>query len=1303
MWFFPSLRIAVCPISPISKSMSRTAIADVVCLYNGRIPHTLDFIRQCAADDCVHHVFALYNEEAIPLVVGKTTFIRAKHPYSSAAWRALAEKLGSPWTCCCLTTHKVELGYRCLARMLQMADNTDAAWLYSDRSDADGPHPVIDYQAGSLRDDFDFGPLTLVRTRLIADFLKEEASRHIQVAFPYGLRLFASRHGGIVHLRENLYKETQTDLRTSGEKQFDYVNPANRSVQVEMERVCTEHLKAIDAWLSPEEYDPFPSPETVTGSSGYPVEASVVIPVRNRERTIADAVCSALEQQTVFAYNVIVVENHSTDGTGRVLEAFRGDSRVVVLRPARTDLGIGGCWDLAIRSPYCGRYAVQLDSDDLYSAPDVLARIVDCFRKENAAMVIGSYRMVDFNLHTLPPGLIAHKEWTDENGRNNALRINGLGAPRAFRTSLLRATGFPNTSYGEDYAMGLALSRRYRIARIYDELYLCRRWEGNSDAALSIEKQNLNNLYKDGLRTAELAARRRLIAGWNKKITTEEMENFFDGQLQDWEETANRFRELHTEAMIKSLETEDYRLAVQFNPARIVSTAAHVDSQSIKARPCFLCDANRPAAQHVMEIEGTLQLLVNPYPILPVHFTLPTRRHQPQRFAVFSHILPELALRVKGLLLFSNGAHSGASAPDHAHLQAGAGGNVPLVRDWKNYVYKLKKLCAESDGDMSAERDEQTDFTGIYLLKGYACPAFVVLADCPESCSRLTDRVLALLPVRADSAEPDINVLCWSQAPTVLLPRHLVCVIFPRRKHRPACYAASGSEQMLISPGALDMGGLLITPRRCDFERITGEKAAAILREVSLPQEEVEGLAQKLCKADGHPHLATKPLMSDLPGREPSVSVGLMRSTVLHFTLNAPYMAKGMQVEGPQEVEVHDGAILWNGIRYSELLFTPLKKKGSFTLRGVTIGRDFHWQQEQVQTFSGQLRIIIDEDQLLAINILSVEAYLTSVISSEMNATSSLELLKSHALISRSWLLKQMQRRKNGKSSEGHTTLARKKGEYVRWHDQSDHTLFDVCADDHCQRYQGVTRSMLTNVQRAVHDTRGEVLTDETDSICDTRFSKCCGGITERYSTCWDDTDYPYLQPVRDAEASDTLPDLTDERQAEEWIRNAPAAFCHTDDQKLLAQVLNDYDLETLDFFRWKTTLPQAQAARLIAERTGCDLGHIKQLVPETRGASGRILRLKIIGTKGELIVGKELEIRRLLSESHLYSSAFVVDRVGVSSDGIPGSFVLTGAGWGHGVGLCQIGAAVMAEKGYDYKQILTHYYPQTRIRKLYL
>ena len=437
--------------------------------------------------------------------------------------------------------------------------------------------------------------------------------------------------------------------------------------------------------------------------------------------------------------------------------------------------------------------------------------------------------------------------------------------------------------------------------------------------------------------------------------------------------------------------------------------------------------------------------------------------------------------------------------------------------------------------------------------------------------------------------------------------------------------------------------------------------------------------------------------------KEPEINVGIVSAKEIHFTLNGQFFAKGETVSDNQVVSFSEGGILWNENQYRELTFTPLEENNSFSLYDVTIGLNYHWERQETQVFSGTLRLVVDEDKIVAINILPVEDYLTSVISSEMNANSSLELLKAHAVVSRSWLFAQIEKRKALKGKdEGFFSFIKTKEEYIRWYDREDHTIFDVCADDHCQRYQGITKATNSTVAEAVQATRGRLLM-YGKKICDARFSKCCGGATEEFEYCWEDKHYPYLTSVRDAEEEENLPfpDLTKEEEAEHWIHKAPKSFCDTHDKKILSQILNNYDQETTDFYRWKVRYTQAELAELIRTKTKSDYGDIIDLIPVQRGPSGRICKLKIVGTLKTLTIGKEMEIRRTLSDSHLFSSAFVVDK-GEIKEGIPQWFILSGAGWGHGVGLCQIGAAVMGEKGYSYEEILLHYYKGAEIRKFY-
>lgn len=440
------------------------------------------------------------NLPTLPLIV-------AKQITATETIRQIASDAKADYVLLYLKPLPLQIGYLALERMAQIADDTQAAMLYTDSYRiVDGTkkkHPLIDYQKGSLRDDFDFGSLMLFRTSILKE-LVPEMKEDFKFAGLYDLRLKISQKYDIIHINEYLYSELEIDHRASGEKIFDYVDPKNRAVQLEMEQVCTSHLKAIDAYLEPN------FGEISFHYAAFPVEASVIIPVFNRVKTIEDAIQSVLQQKTNFSFNLIIIDNHSTDGTSDIIRQYESDKRLIHLIPDRFDLGIGGCWNVGIDHQQCGKFSVQLDSDDVYSDENTLQTMVDAFYEQHCGMVVGSYRMTNFDMQTIPPGVIDHREWTEENGRNNALRINGFGAPRAFYTPLLRQIHVPNTSYGEDYALGLAISRQYRIGRVYDVVYLCRRWEENSDAALDVEKMNMHNLYKDRIRTWEVQARQQM-------------------------------------------------------------------------------------------------------------------------------------------------------------------------------------------------------------------------------------------------------------------------------------------------------------------------------------------------------------------------------------------------------------------------------------------------------------------------------------------------------------------------------------------------------------------------------------------------------------------------------------------------------------------------------------------------------------------------------------------------------------------------------------------------------------------------
>ena len=1214
------------------------------------------------------------------------TFVVIDRMESSNTVMSIAENTDADYLLLCTRMASVRWGLYALERFLRTADDMGAVMVYSDHYSLEEgaltKHPAIDYQAGSLRDDFDFGSLWLIKSQALLDYVAQTDRVDYQYAGLYDLRLYLSRKGEIFHLNEYLYTEAELDTRKSGEKQFDYVNPRNREVQIEMERACTAHLEKVGAIVDTNFYR-----QPDFDEQDFACEASVVIPVFNREKTIADAVKSALSQKTNFPYNVIVVNNHSTDSTGEILDSI-DDGRLIQIVPGRTDLGIGGCWNVAVNSDHCGKFAVQLDSDDLYSSPKTLQKIVDAFHEQKAAMIIGSYRMCDFDLNTLPPGLIDHKEWTEDNGCNNALRINGLGAPRAFFTPLVRQIQFPNTSYGEDYALGLAFSRRYRIGRIYDELYLCRRWGGNSDAALSVERVNANNLYKDRLRTMELKARQQMLQGKADIMEDSSISRFFNRQLEMWEDARHRFRDLkHVE--VRQLSDQ---LKVQFNPARIVSTGAKIDKHTLGERPCFLCERNRPKEQMTKQIDDHFQLLVNPFPILPVHFTIPATKHQPQ--SIYRHYgeMHRLLSLHSELMVFYNGPKCGASAPDHLHFQAGTSGVLPLQTNWQRLSRSLTDVISLNDEEK------------ISVLSDFLVPAFVIISKSEDSDEELFHRLYRSMPMRGDESEPMMNIIAWRKGD------EFISVVIPREKHRPDAYFAEGEAQMMVSPGALDMAGLIITPREEDFSKINLDKATALLRECGISAEKMEAVVSNLKASAATAHEHPLQLLAG-KGKQPNVNVGIVSGQKIHFSLNKPYLAKGEMVTGEQEVAFSEGGILWNGNQYSSLTFHPQSADASFSLSDVTIGVNFHWERKETQTFLGTLHFVVESDKICAINELPVERYLESVISSEMSATSSLELLKAHAVISRSWLLAQMKKRREvAESGNNFFSFVKKDDRLIRWYDREDHTIFDVCADDHCQRYQGITKETSPHVAEAIRQTKGQILMDG-DDICDARFSKCCGGVTEEFQYCWEDTPKNYLSSVRDimqgvksvgSAAPAPLPSLQDEAAADAWIRSNPPAFCNTTDKKILSQVLNDYDQETADFYRWKVTLTQEKLKQLLDEKLKMNFGDILDLQAEERGKSGRISKLRIVGTEKTFVIGKELEIRRALSDTHLYSSAFVVDRCDIDEKGVPQRFDIIGAGWGHGVGLCQIGAAVMGEEGFDYDAILLHYYQGAEIKKVY-
>lgn len=772
---------------------------------------------------------------------------------SSETIKKIAQRANTHFTLLYTKASPLELADKALERMVAPLEDNSCGMVYSDhyewKNGEKTAHPVIDYQKGSFRDDFDFGSLLLFNSYwfLASCGMMDTPWKYAGL---YDLRLRISLYASITRIAEYLYTEVEQDNRESGEKQFDYVDPRNRDVQLEMEKAFTRYLKHIDAFLEP------CSVEIDLEEESFAYEASVIIPVRNRARTIEDAIQSALSQKTDFLFNIIIVDNHSTDGTTEIINKYSDRKEIIHLVPESTDLEIGGCWSLAIHHPFCGRFAVQLDSDDLYSDAQTLQTIVNTFYKEECAMVIGTYRMTDFNLNTIQPGIIDHREWTDENGHNNALRINGLGAPRAFFTPILRKTLIPNVSYGEDYALGLAFSRSYKIGRIYDVLYLCRRWEGNSDAALSIERINANNFYKDSLRTKELQKRLSINHEyrWENELKPDiiPIKKFIKKQIRDWK-TAHDNHEALKKIRTKELDICGNPFIVQFNPTRSVSSHAKVDAESIKERPCFLCSENQPKEQERFDL-GNYDLCVNPYPILPEHVTCISYNHVPQRLPgnIFDKLLTNIMYRMQPYAFFYNGANCGASAPDHLHVQGVKAQDIPIVRNIDALLEHSQQIDMKyefGDNDMinadaaNIIKDLEADW--LYINKDYPTPIFIIqhrgLLE-----SSLLEHLLNALPRSKDEVEPKFNLLMWKETDDVYY-----IIVFPRSKHRPDCYFAGDETKLLVSPGTLDMAGVIVTTREEDFERLTDKDVAAIIKEVGLSVEEANKVIERyfICKS----------------------------------------------------------------------------------------------------------------------------------------------------------------------------------------------------------------------------------------------------------------------------------------------------------------------------------------------------------------------------------------------------------------------------------------------------------------------
>ncbi|WP_294628187.1 DUF4922 domain-containing protein [uncultured Bacteroides sp.] len=810
----------------------------------GRLEETMQTVKELRASAPVDKIYLL-APPMTDVCIPDCEVITVENVQSTQAMQAIAAHSDKTYTLLYTKRTALKMIPFALERMTQVMEMTQAGMVYADHyRKVDGiqqPAPVIDYQSGSLRDDFDFGSVLLFDSNAFKNALKD-TEKDYQYAGLYDLRLNISQKSQLIHINEYLYTEVESDKRKNDEKQFDYVNPKNRQIQIEMEHACTCHLKKIGGLLDLEA-----KPADFTGYD-FAYEASVIIPVRNRIRTIREAVRSALSQQTSFPFNVIVIDNHSTDGTTEVLRELSADERLIHVIPDNDDLNIGGCWNVGIHHEKCGKFAVQLDSDDIYKDEHTLQIIVDTFYKEQCAMVIGTYMMTDFDMHEIAPGIIDHKEWTPDNGRNNALRINGLGAPRAFYTPLLREIKVPNTSYGEDYALGLRFSREYRIGRIYDVIYLCRRWEGNSDAALPIEKINQNNLYKDRLRTWELEQRIRQHDTTPENIC-EEIEQLYQRQILSWKLAKGNHQALEqyrTQTKIIADLIDDTYIEAQLfpNPKRILSTTAQTDATSIQSRPCFLCQTNRPQEQECLNYRN-YQILVNPYPIFKQHLTIVDKEHKPQSIAERFEDMMDLTNVMSEYFLMYNGPECGASAPDHAHFQACSKGE------------SLSGMWYEIRNDFTVLTDNET-LNITYVSE--PVKLINIKADSKETMSAAFHQIYDILAADSNGKEPMMNILAWygldntkeyfeedydSEFEEVAdLPYS--CLIFLRSKHRPECYYAEGDKQILVSPAIGEMNSIFPIVREEDMKKLTPEKIYEIYKEVSISEEKSQEITERI-------------------------------------------------------------------------------------------------------------------------------------------------------------------------------------------------------------------------------------------------------------------------------------------------------------------------------------------------------------------------------------------------------------------------------------------------------------------------
>ena len=740
---------------------------------------------------------------------------------------------------------------------------------------------------------------------------------------------------------------------------------------------------------------------------------------------------------------------------------------------------------------------------------------------------------------------------------------------------------------------------------------------------------------------------------------------FVGDQLSRWPLACDNFRALKN-VEVKEVEVGGLEVKLQFNPARMISSAAKLRKEDIAQRKCFLCRENRPPEQIMMKFEGRkgkkYHILVNPYPIFPDHLVIAMNRHVDQSIWHRYVDMLDLARKYQDYTFFYNGPKSGASAPDHHHFQGAPAGLIPLENDVDRLFGNLDLGIEPSLEYLTSVQDAH-----LYHYRKFTTGVFALRAETAKSAAKLFYRLMDCADIPDGEPEPLFNLFTYYR------DGEFRSIVVFRSRHRSHHYFSDGPDHLTMSPGCADMGGVFIVPVKEEFDKMTPELLSEMVEEVSVTKEEEDRMIWRLTRT------------------QPMLEVGIMTADEIVFEI----LSDGA---GPRTASVREGKIEYGGALFDELFFdaetlSTQFAEPSFILHDVTIGVGFHWERKEDQRFAGALKIILDSGRLTAVNVIGVEDYLLSVISSEMSASASEEFLKAHAVISRSWVMARIASSHSASPScvpEGVGDVPSlmteldlrfnvkedcvRSGihEYVKWYDHEDHKSFDVCADDHCQRYQGLTRATGDKVRRAIDVTWGQVLM-HGGTLCDARFSKCCGGVMESFSTCWADVDHPYLRPLPDTEgyAKDAVP------------------FCASADKRILAQVLNDYDMETVDFYRWHEEYDIDVLSERISRKSGVVIGTLLSMEPLERGHSGRISRLKIVGTESTLIVGKELEIRRILSESHLKSSAFDV----TFKDG---KVILDGSGWGHGAGLCQIGAAVMADRGFTYKEILSHYYPES-------